>query len=446
MKLLKNQTMMKILITGGISLLLLIPLNMLMDLVSERETRRTEAVMEVSGKWGSEQTVIGPLLIVPYYYHYLDKKKILRVSIKNAYFLPETLSINGSVEPEKRSRGLYEVVLYRAKELSFSGYFNRPDFSKLNISNSDILWDDAYLAVAITDTRGIQKEIKLKWNNREIPFIPGVKNTPNISSGIHAVIKGLGSQGNKISYNFSVDLQGSSSLHFSPMGKETIAGLSSVWPHPSFEGAYLPANHTVSEDGFKAHWKVSYFGRNFSQEWTDDNFPDMSMFSNQTFGVSMYLPVDFYQKSMRAVKYGFLFITLTFLVFFLFEIFMKLRIHPLQYLMVGFAMCIFYLLFLSLSEHVGFLPSYLISSVSVIGLITAYSMKILGVHLRGGIVMGLLLALYSYLFILLQNQDYALLLGALALFIILAAVMYITRNIDWYTINDEQSRSYNARA
>ncbi len=424
----------RIFFIGFLILILMIPLVMVSSLIGERENRRNAAVDEVSSRWGSAQRIAGPMIVVPYRVSYRDEKNILRERVENAYFLPEALRAKGTVDPQERSRGLYRVVLYGIKDFAFSGLFRRPDFSRLGIQESAVIWDRAYLAVGIPDTRGIQKGVTLRWNGKEHPFLPGVKNAGIITSGIHVPLGERVREGAISGFSFTIGLRGSSSLGFVPLGKETVVELSSSWAHPSFEGAYLPDRRSVGGGGFTAFWNVSYFGRNFSQEWTQSQMPDPGTFGGTEFGVRMYQPVDFYQKCVRAVKYGFLFISLTFLAFFLFELFNRLSIHPLQYLMVGFAMTLFYLLFLALSEHIGFMASYAVSSVSVMAIITGYCSRILETRRRAGVMFGLLFGLYSYLFILLENEDYALLLGALALFAILALVMYLTRNIDWYSL------------
>ncbi|MBN1531364.1 MAG: cell envelope integrity protein CreD [Spirochaetes bacterium] len=424
----------KILFTGLLALLLLIPLSMVSSLIQEREQRRNAAVAEVSSKWGFRQEIAGPVLVVPFRSQYTDEKNVTRTRIENAYFLPESIRTGARIIPQARHRGLYEVILYSIKDFAFSGQFRSPDFEKLGIAEQNVLWERAYLAVGIPDTRGIGRGVTLRWNGREVPFLPGVKDAAIFGTGIHAPLGEAVRREAGSRYDFGLDLRGSSALSFVPLGKETVVELSSPWAHPSFEGAYLPDSHRVTSAGFSARWKVSYFGRNFSQEWIQSQMPGRDILARSAFGVRMYQPVDFYQKCVRAVKYGFLFIFLTFLSFFMFELFNRLNIHPLQYLMVGFAMCIFYLLFIALSEHIGFSASYAVSSLSVMALITGYCVKVLQTRGRAGVMFGLLFGLYSYLFILLENEDYALLLGSLALFAILALVMYLTRNVDWYAI------------
>ncbi|HPL17066.1 MAG TPA: cell envelope integrity protein CreD [Spirochaetota bacterium] len=375
-----------------------------------------------------------PVLTVPYRRYYRDEKNVTSMSIEHAYFLPHSLAIDGVIMPEKRSRGLYEVILYRIEEieeLSIICRFSVPDFSRLRIPEKDILREDACITVEIPDTRGIQRRASLAWNRKAIPFLPGVRGSGLYRSGIHAFIRDIRSGGRSFDFAMKLSIQGISSLSFAPPGQETTVRLRSSWPHPSFTGAYLPSTRKITKKGFEAGWKVSYFGRNFPQEFTDDKEVKPA---DTAFGVALYQPVDFYQKCVRAVKYGFLSISLTFLCFFLFEVFMGLKIHPLQYLMVWSALCLFYLLFLSLSEYMNFIVSCLAASAGVIAMITGYSVKVLKTRKRGGIMAGLLTALYAYLFLLVQNEDYTLLLGSVALFVILGVVMHITRNIDWHKV------------
>jgi inner membrane protein len=232
-------------------------------------------------------------------------------------------------------------------------------------------------------------------------------------------------------------------LAFVPVGKKTSVNLSADWPDPSFNGAFLPIQHDISDIGFQATWQVSHLGRSYPQYWTTQNQPEIDFYSTE-FGVDLLLLIDFYHKSERSVKYGILFILLTFMTFFLFEVLNHRSIHPLQYLMVGSALCLFYVLLLSISEHLGFVTAYIIASASTIVLITAYATKVLHNTQRAGIMGLALTGLYISLYVLLHLQDYALLFGAVGLFLILAGVMFITRNIDWYAVNLQTSKEPSA--
>ncbi len=230
-----------------------------------------------------------------------------------------------------------------------------------------------------------------------------------------------------------LSLNGSAGIFFAPFGRETTVKLSSAWPDPSFQGAWLPGERSVNPEGFSAEWKIPFLGRSYSQSW-DSTLDPASAIQSSLFGVRLISPVDQYRMAERSAKYAALFLLLTFGSLWLFEVLAKIRIHSLQYLLVGAAMCLFYLLELSLSEHIGFLAAYLLAVLSVLALVFGYCAAVLGGVARAAIITGVLAALYAYLYILLMNQDYALLAGSLGLLVILAVVMYLTRKVDWYSI------------
>ncbi|HKL14294.1 MAG TPA: cell envelope integrity protein CreD, partial [Balneolaceae bacterium] len=232
------------------------------------------------------------------------------------------------------------------------------------------------------------------------------------------------------SFAFELVLNGSTGLLFSPVGEETSVQLESDWTNPSFAGSFLPAVREVNDDGFQSEWKVLHLNRNFPQQWNGAN----KEVASTTFGVDLLLPVDEYQKTMRTAKYAIMFIALTFLTFFMIELLSGSVIHPVQYLLTGFALLIFYTLLLSISEYIAFGLAYLIAAAAIISLITVYSFSVLPDKRKTGIVFGVLTLLYGYLYILLQLQDYALLMGSIGLFTVLASVMYLTRQIDWFEI------------
>lgn len=223
-------------------------------------------------------------------------------------------------------------------------------------------------------------------------------------------------------------------MNFVPVGKTTRVRIASGWETPSFDGAFLPDEREVSEEGFHAEWKVLHLNRNFPQKWRDRNHS----ISGSEFGVELLFPVDHYQKGHRAAKYAVMFIGLTFVLFFFSEILNRRRIHPIQYLLVGLSLCLFYTLLISFSEHISFALSYLIASVSIITLITAYSASVLRNKRLVALVGFALVVLYSFLFTILQLEEYALLMGSIGLFIVMAAIMYLSRNVDWYKPIDEK--------
>jgi inner membrane protein len=421
-------------VIGILILVLLIPLAVVGSLVHERESTRNRVEMEVAEKWGGAQSLVGPILSVPYRYRSEGPNREILTYTSHARFLPTRLEIDGDVRPEIRYRGIYEVALYDVG-LTWSGEFEPPDFTTFKVPPEDVLWDEAVLIVGIPDLRGIKTAIVANWGGESLSFEPGTGGASVCASGIHARLRSLGSDAPDapIPFSFELRLNGSRELRFSPLGKETRISLSSSWPSPSFSGQFLPDTREVTARGFSAQWNISYLTRPFPQEWRSDEVTE-ELLSQWTAGVSLFQPVDSYAKTSRTTKYGILFLFMTFAVYFLFEILGRLRIHPFQYLLVGFALCLFYLLLLSLSEHIGFGRSYLLASAATVGLIALYSGSVLRSFSRAGAIGAGLGGLYLYLYVLLQLEDYALLLGSLGLFALLAAAMALTRRVDWYAV------------
>jgi len=427
-----NSALVKLLVVSVLVIILVIPLSLIGGLIYERESRRDSAIAEVNQIWGQSQVISGPVVTVPYRVVWKDEKDKTHIEIHKAHFLPDRFEVAGTIEPQTRSRGIFDVAVYRVN-LGIKGTFPAIDFTEWKIAPENIIWEEASLSMGMTDMRGIRDTLFLKWDQQDIEFKPGVATTSLFENGLHLRLPDL-NQPQTHTFSFDVSLNGSQQLMFVPVGKKSAVALNSTWTDPSFQGAFLPVQREVTEKGFSANWEVSHLGRSFPQTWTTQETQNSSNLSNNSFGMSLLIPVDFYKKSQRSVKYGVLFILLTFMTFFLFEVFNPLRIHPMQYMMVGAALCLFYLLLISISEHLDFRIAYLIASVSNIGLIVLYTMRALQSGKRA-LIMGLVLsALYVYLYILLHLQDYSLIFGSIGLFLILSTVMYITRNVDWYNI------------
>jgi inner membrane protein len=415
-----------------LAIILLIPAFMIQMVIQDREYRRNEAVQEISSKWGNEQTLAGPILTVPYKATIKDEAGNISNVTQYAHFLPDKLDVKGSLQPEVRYRGIYEAVLYTGK-LQFGGQFSFPNFDDWAIDKQDILWNKAFLSVGIPDMRGINDKIELAWNSQKMLFEPGIESPDVVSSGVSVATPLVADKkGDTFTFDFQLNLNGSERLKFLPLGKETTVSLSSSWRNPSFDGAFLPDTRNIDTKGFTAQWKVLHLNRNFPQQWLGNG----QNIQESAFGVKLLTPIDEYQKTARSSKYAIMFIFLTFLGFFFVEILNKMRIHPAQYLLVGAALCVFYLLLISLSEHIKFNPAYWVSTAATVILITAYSSTIFRSKKLTISICITLLALYGFLYSLLQLQDYALLMGSLGLFSILAAIMYLSRNIDWYNLGN----------
>ena len=427
-KWMKNSITLKLLIIGFLILILLIPSKMIDSLIKERESTRDSAIVEVGSKWGRMQSIAGPVLTVPYKDVIKSEDDKMIEKIKFAHFLPEDLVINGKILPEKLNRGIYEIVVYNS-ELKFEGNFSPPNFKELNFGENDLIWEDAFLTIGITDMRGIKEKIELNWDDKRFLFSPGLESRDMFQSGVsvNVPIDTANINDKNNIFSFHININGSEELNLIPLGKETNVTLNSTWNNPGFDGAFLPDKREISDDGFYAEWKILHLNRTYPQQWKGNSYN----IDESKFGVKLLFPVNEYQKIMRSSKYSILFIFLTFLVFFFVEVINKKRIHPLKYLLVGLGLTIFYTLLLSLTEHLNFNYAYLIASVSIILLITFYSKNFLVSKLLT-ILMGIILTvLYLFLYSLLQLQDYALLMGSIGLFIVLAIVMYFSRKIDY---------------
>ena len=434
---LKRSISIRLFTIGILILLLLIPVSMVESLIREREARQEEAIVEVSSKWGEQQTITGLVLTVPYKTYSkvyegenTDKFKLVE-SREYAHFLPEELNINGDILPEVRYRGIYEVIVYNSK-IKLTGKFSTPNFEEWKIDKNNIIWEDAFISLGISDLRSIQENISVKWNDKQYFFNPGVESSDVIQNGISSRLPINHSDSIKTKTEFSLDLNfnGSTSLNFIPLGKLTTVNIKSKWQNPSFIGSFLPDEREINTDGFSANWKVLHLNRPYPQNFRGS----VQGIYESSFGVNLIVPVDEYQKSMRSAKYAVIFITLTFLIFFFVQILNGVKIHPIQYIIVGLALCVFYTLLIALSEHIAFKFSYLISSVSIIGLITLYAKSIFNNKKLTTLICLILATLYLFIYSIIQMEDYALLMGSVGLFIVLATIMYLSRKIDWYAI------------
>lgn len=438
----------RMLMVGFLILVLLIPLIYIKELIRERSERQKDVVTEVGSLWGKEVLLMGPILKIPYKtytestkYDTETKKGITerKTHIKYAYFLPNNLNIDANVDAIKKERGIYETSVF-SSEMVFKGDFSIPDFEQKDILPEDVVWEKASILVKSSNLKGIKNQIEMKLGNSKISFLPRYKEQQNQSYAasyvpMHELESPFLSKGaipklKPIEFSTSITINGSSKIRFIPVGKQTELHMISNWKDPSFTGNFLPeedAEKSVTSDGFVANWKILQINRQFEQSFFG-TLPDLKEFS---FGTELLVPVDEYQKSERSAKYGYLVIALTFLVFFMIQTISKISIHSFQYLMIGIALIMFYTLLISISEHQNFLKAYVIASVAVIGLITLYSKSILKHKKFILLIFGSLTALYTFIFVIIQLESYALLVGSIGLFFILATVMFASRKIDW---------------
>jgi len=413
-----NSYSVKMIIVSGLAILLLIPSFLIMNIINERIALSEKVKSELYAQWGGKQVVAGPVLNVPFVIQEKSETNQGVIERKGiAHFLPETLITDGSLAPEKRKRGIYEVVVYEGS-LKLKGSFVQPDVSQLDIPNAQFNWDAAYFTMGISDMRGIKNLPELVVNGQKCKVDPGVADTDLFQSGITVKANFINL---KQALNFEIDLvlNGSEDLSVEALGETSEVTIKSSWAQPSFSGVFLPADRTVTANGFTANWQVTHLNRNFPQQWVDKKFNT----HEAKLGVELLIPIDHYQKSMRSVKYAILFI----------EIKSKTRIHPFQYSLVAFALLLFYALLTSISEQAGFNLAYLISAVAITTLISWYSFAILRNIRMVGWVTLLQTGLYIFLFTILQLQDYALLAGSIGLFVILAIIMRASQQIKWYS-------------
>lgn len=437
-------------IIGFLSLLILIPLSLIQSKVSERQSYRDQVVRDIASSWSERQTFTGPIIVVPVRESY--KKSVWDKNLeeyverkfnkdKKLYFFPEQLDIKADVKTELRKRSLYKVPVYKVL-LDVAGHFSIPKELGMDINEGqDIQWQEAFLLLGVEDLRGIRSGLKLDWNGKEKEFRPGTK-LAKLPIGVHVGLGDVFSKEDK-NYNFafSMFLKGTSSLKITPAGKQTNIDMQSPWLHPKFVGHFLPDSYLVKDDGFSARWENSHFSTNVENAFANCSVENCSEFNRVTLGVELIQPVDMYQQAERAIKYGILFVVLTFAIFFMFEILRSLKIHPVQYGLVGLALALFYQLLISLSEHIAFSSAYLVAALACVGLIAFYISYVLKSLIRSVGIAATLSTLYGVLYMILLSEDYASLMGTMLFFLALAVIMFTTRKVDWYQAGEWLGKS-----
>lgn len=425
----KNKLIIKASFIGFLTLALLIPTFFIMFLVKDRETRRDEVVHEVSSKWAGAQTLTGPFLSVPYYVEVKDAANQPIMQKRTVYLLPDELSVDGKIFPQIKHRSIFQVPVYNSN-LKIVGKFSPLKTNKLPVPIQNIRFDEAVVCMGISDFKGIGENLQLKWNDSIAGFETGLPDISWLKSGISCPLKLSAGSLTDATTDFSINLslKGSEQLYITPFGNTSKVHFESEWRDPAFDGKYLPDTSIVTGKGFTADWKVLHFNRTYPQQFT-------SVYENQVsesaFGLNLLQPVDAYGQTQRSIKYAVLIIALTFFLYFFLEIFYRNSVHVLQYVLVGFALVIFYTLLLSISEYVAFAWAYLIASAATVLLIGWYSKSVFkkwGIVLLFSFILSLL---YLFIFVLIQLQDNSLLFGSIGLFALLAVIMYFSRKINW---------------
>ncbi len=410
-----------------------IPLMLIGSLGSERQTRRDAVVEEVARSWGGRQQIGGPILSVPYTLTWREPNGTTQRQPRTLRVQPALVEVAGVLAPEVRQRSLYVVPVYRTT-LRMTGTFVRPDVEALAGTDGQIAWGDATVAINVSDPHGLSADPSLRWNGEPFTLMPGGVLFPNGISAKGITLASIPA-GTSIAFSVDIDLKGTDRLQILPTGSTTRLRLQSPWRDPGFIGAALPDTSRISDQGFAAEWRLSRFSTSFPVTWHPQDLDESALVAKAhagAVGVQLVTMVDMYQQTERATKYGFLFIVLTFVGFLLVEQLQRIAVHPLQYFAIGLALCVFFLLLLSFSEHIGFTRAYICASGATIALIGTYATSVLKGIANGIRTAAMLAGLYSTLYVLLQLEDYALLVGSLLVFTVLATVMYMTRRIDWY--------------
>ncbi len=436
---LRNSITARMLIVGFLLVILLIPLEFVKSLITERSFRQQEVTHEINDKWGNAVTLMGPILKIPYrayieeeVYNKKNEEYNTRTKevIRHAFFFPESLDIKANIDAKPLNRGIYESIVYTS-DIDIQGTFSKIDLSKKDIEADDILWDKAVVLLKTSNLKGIKNNLSIQLQNTAYDLTP--KYAQSSLGTLSTAAFTLANTASDLSFSLSTKINGSERLAFIPVGKITEVAIESNWHSPSFSGMFLPEpeNKSINDDGFKAQWTVSQINRPFEQLFLN-NLPDLDQYA---FGTDLYIPVDEYQKSERSSKYGFMVIGITLLVFLLIQIVSKIYIHPFQYLMIGLALVLFYTLLISISEHSSFFKAYMIAGGAVLGLITLYSQMILKGFKFPLLICTSLAALYGFIYVIIQLENYALLVGSIGLFVILAIIMFASRKIDWHNEN-----------
>ena len=439
---LRHNTTLKIIVILFLTLLMLIPLSMIKNVINERQRLSYDVINDIARSSSYSQQITGPVIIAPYRKTVqrdvtdadTGKRNLVTQEIQDVlYFLPETFKLDGRLSTELRHRSIYETRLYHL-DSQISGDFKIPAYFGITDNLEDYTFEQPYLSVGISDIRGIKNALSLQFDRQNIDFQPGPRTPVLGDKGVHAMLPQLYSRSETVfSYGFNLQLLGNERLDFSPIGRDSEVRLAADWLHPGFSGEFLPTSREITDSGFDAHWQTSFFATNMQEILNRcSKGSQCHELIEQSFGVSLVDPVNQYLKSERAIKYALMFILLTFTAFFLFELLKNLRIHPVQYLMVGMAIALFYLLLLSMSEYISFGAAYLISAAACIGLIGIYVSYVLKSAQRSALFSTGLALLYGTLYVLLNAEDYALLAGSVLLFAALGATMILTRKLDWY--------------
>lgn len=441
----------KFIIIGVITVLLLIPALLVWGLVEERSRYAVDVANSIAKGWGENQSINGPYLAVPY------RVQVERIKptqngniveeneeIRTAIISPDNVSINSEIEVEERKKSIYSLPVYHMKS-NLSGSFEELDLKRITEIGGEPLLENAYLVMGISDPAGFRSEVTAKINDAgNLKFKPGLKGLTSLgttyltgarrytkpvaagkSAGINLPINSLQAKSG-FKFDIKMAINGSRNLSVVPNGKSTQISFNSNWPHPGFDGRFLPEKRDISDKGFSANWTIPNLARGIDAVTLSNALPQSSFIQ-----VNFVEPLKFYQVVSRTLKYAIAFFALIFLAVFILELMGKKSIHWIQYILVGLAMVIFYVMLLAMAEHIGFDFAFLLSALATTLLISWYVGNALG-QKNGSLIMGAILGItYTIIFLVLKEQEYALLAGSIIAFLAIAITMFTTRNIDW---------------
>ncbi|HUW53296.1 MAG TPA: cell envelope integrity protein CreD [Rhodanobacter sp.] len=417
---------------GVLALVMTIPLMQVRALVSERQQLREGAIAQIAQGWGGRQVLGGPVLVVPTIRSVVVmENQPPQPRAGSESVLADTLKMDVAMAVQTRHYGIYDAPVFVATVKLNASFLPRDLAQFRQASMAQWQAGKAELRLPIGDLRGLQVVRELRVNGKPVRFDSSAERLgPWPTVVVPIDLDALAGQ--PIDVEITLKLAGTESLQLLPLARSTDVAMHAPWRDPSFVGAALPLEHQLDARGFSAHWHLLDLNRSYGQHWTDGDGGMASALAASVFGVQLYQPVDVYQRNVRAGKYGLLFIAMTFVAFFLFEVLKRLRVHPVQYLLVGAALATFYVVLLALSEQIGFGPAYALAAAAVVLIVGGYAAAVLRARRAGALLGGVLTLIYAMLYGLIAAEQYALLIGALVLLAMVALMMYLTRRIDWY--------------
>lgn len=431
---LKDSVVVKIAIIAVLALALLIPSSWIQSIITERQSTQEQVMTDVSDKWSGSQLVQGPVLAIPYKKEIKEldnnKKEVITHEIETLYVLPQNLNIKADVNTELRHRGIFDAAVYNSTVL-VKGNFAKLDLAKLGIDPTSVQYDKARLIFSVSDLKGLKSNPVIQLKDQKLNVEPSFDAKSPFDKGLQVSFALQPDE--ELAFSFNLDLKGSNDLNFMHLGKTTTVEMTSNWGTPSFSGRSIPNTSKITSSGFSAQWSMLYYNRPYPQQWVNND----SLLNNKdsseqaTFGVKFRLPVDQYQKTTRTTKYSSLIILLTFVSLFFTELIRKQSVHVFNYILIGAAMIIYYILLLSFSEQVGYNWANLIASLATVTLISIFIASLLK-NKQMALLFGFILStFYGFTFILIQLEQLSLLIGSVLLFIIIAILMYFSRKINW---------------